>query len=396
MGDKWRETTIGDFTPFSYGKGLPDRQRNQLGTVPVFGSNGIVGMHSEALVNNAGVIIGRKGTAGAVRFCKYPFWPIDTTFYIESKPNREIRYIYYLLRSLGLEHMNADSAVPGLNRNAAHARKILVPPLPEQKAIASILGAMDDKIELNMKMNETLEAMARAIFKSWFVDFDPVPGIGPHKEWQDSPLGKIPKEWMVGKVEDCCNRVENGGTPRRYEVSYWNPATVPWLTSGEVRQDIVITTENKISEEGLTNSSAKLWPKGTTVVALYGATAGQVCLLANEMCANQACCGLVPLPNMQFFNYLYISSSVQQFEQLARGSAQQNLSQQIVADLQVIIPDTTVTEKFEEVLRPLFDKQILNLEQSLTLASIRDALLPKLLSGEIRVKDVERFAEKTK
>ena len=390
MGDNfkgWTETTVGDFSPFLYGKGLAERQRNQLGSVPVFGSNGVIGTHTEALVNNAGIVIGRKGTVGAVHFCKGPFWPIDTAFYVESKPDREIRYIYYLLRSLGLEHMNADSAVPGLNRVAAHSRKILIPPLTEQKAIASILGALDDKIELNRKMNETLEAMARALFKSWFVDFDPIPGLGPHKEWQDSPLGRIPKGWRVRKIRECCSRVENGGTPRREEPEYWKSATIPWLTSGEVRQSIVAITENMISEQGLANSSAKLWPKGTTVVALYGATAGQVCFLANEMCANQACCGLVPVQNMQFFNYLNASSSVKQLEQQARGSAQQNLSQQIVADLPVIIPDAAVLNRFEEVVKPLFEKWILHIEQSRTLASIRDALLQKLLSGEIRIKD---------
>ena len=192
---------------------------------------------------------------------------------------------------------------------------------------------------------------------------------------------------MVRKIRECCSRVENGGTPRREEPEYWKSATIPWLTSGEVRQSIVAITENMISEQGLANSSAKLWPKGTTVVALYGATAGQVCFLANEMCANQACCGLVPVQNMQFFNYLNASSSVKQLEQQARGSAQQNLSQQIVADLPVIIPDAAVLNRFEEVVKPLFEKWISHIEQSHTLASIRDTLLPKLLSGEIRAKD---------
>jgi len=221
MGDKvkgWIETTVGDFAPFLYGKGLHERQRNQLGSVPVFGSNGVIGTHTEALVNNAGIIIGRKGTVGAVHFCKGRFWPIDTTFYVESKPNQEIRYIYYLLRSLGLEHMNADSAVPGLNRNAAHAVKIKIPPLPEQKAIASILGALDDKIELNRKMNETLETMARAMFKSWFVDFDPIPGSAPHNEWQDSPLGRIPKGWRVGTLGEL-SEIVMGQSPTKHPPS---------------------------------------------------------------------------------------------------------------------------------------------------------------------------------
>lgn len=141
MGDKWRQIRLGDFAPFLYGKGLPEKSR-QSGHIPVFGSNGVIGLHNEALVNKAGVIIGRKGTVGAVHFSKIPFWPIDTTFYVEESGDRDIRFIYYLLRSLGLEHMNADSAVPGLNRNAAHAVKLNLPPLPAQKAIASILGAL--------------------------------------------------------------------------------------------------------------------------------------------------------------------------------------------------------------------------------------------------------------
>ena len=174
FSEEWQETTIGEFCPFSYGKNLPKKVRDRLGEVPVFGSNGLVGHHSKPLIQDRGIIIGRKGTVGTVTFSSVPFWPIDTTFYISEDSHRDLRYTFYLLKSLRMEHMNADSAVPGLNRNAAHARKITIPPLPQQKAIAHILGSLDDKIELNRRMNETLEAMAQALFKSWFVDFDPV------------------------------------------------------------------------------------------------------------------------------------------------------------------------------------------------------------------------------
>lgn len=266
-------------------------------------------------------------------------------------------------------------------------------PIDDQRAIASILGSLDDKIELNRRMNETLEAMARAIFKSWFVGFDPIPGLGPHKEWEDSPLGRIPKGWRVGTLKDFCLRIENGGTPRRDKTTYWEPPRIPWLTSGEVRQDIVIETESKISEEGLANSSAKLWPQGTTVIALYGATAGQVCLIAKEMCSNQACCGLIPLSNATYFLYLAASSSVNALERQARGSAQQNLSQQIVAWFPTIIPPEGTLDNFQNYAKPLFEKWTGNLKQSRTLAAIRDALLPKLLSGEIMVKDAEKFVK---
>jgi type I restriction enzyme S subunit len=137
-------------------------------------------------------------------------------------------------------------------------------------------------------MNETLEAMARAIFQSWFVDFDPVrakakgrdTGLPPEiaalfpSELVEVEGREVPKGWGVGTISEWCIRVENGGTPRRDNPEYWNPPKIPWLTSGEVRQDITISTENMISELGFANCSAKMWPKGATIVALYGATAG--------------------------------------------------------------------------------------------------------------------------
>ena len=170
----WKIVTLGEFAPFTYGKGLPVGKRNPLGTIPVFGSNGIVGYHDSSLTEGPTIIIGRKGTVGAVHYSPIPCWPIDTTFFITGNDSALTRFKYYALSVLGLEHMNSDSAVPGLNRSDAHARTLLLPEESEQRAIAHILGTLDDKIELNRRMNETLEEMARALFKSWFVDFDPV------------------------------------------------------------------------------------------------------------------------------------------------------------------------------------------------------------------------------
>ena len=126
MGGEWLETTVGEFCPFAYGKNLPEKKREK-GPYQVYGSNGPVGSHNKPLIENPGIVIGRKGTVGAVHYVAQPFWPIDTTFYVTEAEHRDLRFTYYLLKSLGLEHMNADSAVPGLNRDAAHARKIRVP-----------------------------------------------------------------------------------------------------------------------------------------------------------------------------------------------------------------------------------------------------------------------------
>ncbi len=320
----------------------------------------------------------------------------------------DVLFLYYCFLSPEQRHYILSNAiqtgVPHTNLTILRNTPLILPPLNEQRAIAEILGSLDDKIEANRRMNETLEATARAIFKSWFVDFDPVhsKSRGEHPlgmdaaraalfpdSFEESELGPIPAGWGIGDLKDCCEKVENGGTPKRSEPSFWEPPTVPWLTSGEVRQQIIISTDGFISVSGLANSSAKLWDIGTIVIALYGATAGQVTLLAIPTTSNQACCGLTPLKDMTFFVYLHASNSVEELGMQARGSAQQNLSQSLVADFSTIIPSKEILTVFHNSVTPLFDKWINNLEESRTLAETRDALLPKLVSGEIRVGEVD-------
>jgi type I restriction enzyme S subunit len=294
------------------------------------------------------------------------------------------------------------TTVPRVLKTDVTGLPIPLPPLPEQKAIADILGSLDAKIELNRRMNETLESLARAIFKSWFVDFDPVRAKMDGRQptgmdeataalfpdsFEHVDRGLVPVGWRVGQLRELCERVENGGTPKRNVEEYWNPGEIPWLTSGEVRQPFVVGTENLISELGLSNSSAKLWPRHSTVVALYGATAGIATLLGCEVSANQACCALVPKAGATAFNLLRLRFGFDELVQQARGSAQQNLSQSIVADVKTILPSLVVLESFDARIVPLFDRCVRNLRESRTLATLRDTLLPKLLSGELRVAD---------
>jgi type I restriction enzyme S subunit len=310
-----------------------------------------------------------------------------------------------------------------LNLPTIRALPVLVPPLSEQRAIASVLGALDDKIELNRRMNATLEGMARALFQSWFVDFDPVrakldvmsPSPQPSpigrgrseaggegligmdaetaalfpSEFEESELGLIPKGWEVGKIGDCCIHIQNGGTPRRDEPRFWNNGAIPWLASGEVRQAVITTTESFITEEGLTESSAKWVPEFSTVVALYGATAGQVSFTSFRLTTNQAVCALIPKKHFAFFNYLTMRGATADLENKAVGSAQQNISKGIVEETEVILPPTALIERFTRAASPLFERWISNLQQSRTLATLRDTLLPKLLSGELRVEEAE-------
>ena len=220
---QWATVTVGEFAPFTYGKGLSKKQRNETGGIPVYGSNGIIGYHDTPLTTSPTIIIGRKGTVGAVHYSPSPCWPIDTTFYVTDDDPELLRFKYYALQGLGLEDANSDSAVPGLNRDFAHSIRLSMPPMEEQRRIAGVLGCLDDKIELNRRIAETLEQMARALFRSWFVDYEPVrakqegrwspaqslPGLPAHlydsfpDRLEPSPLGPIPAGWQAAALGDC-------------------------------------------------------------------------------------------------------------------------------------------------------------------------------------------------
>ena len=408
MGSEWAEATLGEISNLKNGKGLKNSFYREDGQYPVWGANGQIARTDELLNEQPVVVIGRVGAyCGSVHAVFEPNWVTDNAIVATPKKGNSFRFLYYFLKYLKPERTSIGSAQALITQTGLKTLKHSVPPISEQLAIAHILGSLDDKIELNRKMNKTLEAMARAIFKSWFVDFDPVrakvEGSDPSlpdeivalfpDNFEDSELGPIPKGWKVKEIRECCSKIQNGGTPKRSESDYWNPGTIPWLTSGEVRQPLITTTENMISEIGLKKSSAKWLPKDSAVVALYGATSGQVAFISSKMTTNQAVCGLIPKASFRYFNYLSLDRSVEILANLARGSAQQNISKGIVETTKVIIPRTDILISFDQVVSPVFDKWVANLEESKTLAALRDTLLPKLISGELRVPEAEKLLE---
>jgi len=173
MGSDWTSATLGDFLTFQRGFDLPNKDRIE-GPYPVIASTGKVGTHNQAMVSGPGVVIGRSGSLGGGQYIQEDFWPLNTTLWVKDFKGNLPLFCYYFVKSIDFKPFNVGSGVPTLNRNHIHPLPVRIPPLPEQRAIAHILGSLDDKIELNRRMNQTLEAMARAIFKSWFVDFLPV------------------------------------------------------------------------------------------------------------------------------------------------------------------------------------------------------------------------------
>ena len=403
MGGEWINTTLGSVLTLQRGFDLPETDRRP-GSYLVIASTGVVGTHEEAKVLGPGVVIGRSGSLGGGQFIQSDFWPLNTTLWVKDFKGNDVRFCYYLLKSLDLANFNAGSGVPTLNRNHIHPLHVYVPSdVAEQRAIAHILGTLDDKIELNLRMSQTLEEMARAIFKSWFVDFDPVRAKAAvrreHPDWTnaqvsraacpnlkpeiaklfpdrfvDSELGEIPEGWRVGALG--------------------NVADVNWGDTNVTKKSYV--------EHGFLAYSAK-GPDGFlpyydydrtgVVLSAIGANSGFTWLAQGKWSCIKNTIRFWCTDESLSTEYLFYATLGKHHWPL-RGSAQPFVSQEDARNVLILKPSENLGNEFGNMVRPLLEKSNLISVENVTLAALRDALLPKLISGEIRVKDVERFLEK--
>ena len=395
----WKIVTLGEFAPFTYGKGLPVGKRNPSGVIPVFGSNGIVGYHDFSLTDGPTIIIGRKGTVGAVHYSPIPCWPIDTTFFITGNDSALIRFKYYALSMLGLERMNSDSAVPGLNRSDAHARTLLLPEESEQRAIAHILGTLDDKIELNRRMNETLEEMARALFKSWFVDFDPVrakmkgrdTGLPPEvadlfpDRLVESELGEIPEGWEIGCFGDIVDQSRDKENPFASPDTIFRHFSIPAFDKDQWPQ-----TERG---ENIKSQKSRV-PPGAILLSKLNPEIERVWfadVASNEraICSTEFLVLQARPPFRRSYVYCLARSPLfrQQIESLVTGTSKshQRAPAGAILTLEAIIPSAPVIHAFDQQVSALLDRSVGCRRETTSLAALRDTLLPKLVSGELRM-----------
>jgi type I restriction enzyme S subunit len=345
-------------------------------------------------------------------------------FYL--RPNRSMILpdfvAYYFHSPMGRHRLLANASqtgVPSIARPVSYLKsiEIPIPPLPEQRAIAHILGSLDDKIELNRRMNETLEAMARAIFKSWFVDFDPVrakaegrdPGLPCEiaalfpDSFQDSELGEIPRGWGVSTIGANTEKLSKGTTPRKRDVSLAGDSpTIPFLKvrnisdSGEIDTSSLEEVPRSIHEGVLKRSILKT----NDILFSIAGTIGRVTILPPELDdsnTNQAIAFIRPqqhgLP-AQFIRLTLLSDRIQ-FEANSRvvQGVQANVSLTVLSELKFTKPPNDVIKTWSKYCGDTLERQGLLIQESRSLASLRDTLLPKLISGELRVPDAEKFVE---
>lgn len=342
-------------------------------------------------------------------------WVASTGFAVVSaKPKVDSCYLYYYLTSENfteyLTRVADGGAYPAFNPSEIKNSELLLPPLSEQKAIAHILSTLDDKIELNQQMNRNLEAITSAIFKSWFVDFDPVRAkmegrqpVGMNAataalfpdSFEDSQLGEIPKGWRVSTIGESV-RVVGGSTPSTKEPIYWEGGTIYWITPKDLASlssPVVVDTERRITEFGLQQISSGLLPKGTVLLSSR-APIGYLAIAEVPLAINQGFIAMIcdrELPNHYVLQWT--RANMDTIKGRANGTTFLEISKTNFRPLNIVISSSKILQCFTEQAAVLHQQIVTNIEQSRTLATIRDTLLPKLISGEIRVKEAEKLVE---
>ena len=399
---------IGEVVSLNYGKSLLEPTRKP-GCIPVFGTNGQCGLHDTPLSQGPGLILGRKGQGHlGVKWYTRPFWVIDTAYFASVKATEvDLRWLYFVIDYVGLDHLKTGEK-PGLSRDTFGRQIFPFPKLDEQRAISRVLGALYDKIDLNQRMNRTIEGLASALFHSWFVDFDPVvakaAGRAPFAlkpelatlfpaTFQDSELGPIPKSWRMGKISEVSSMSRGGINPGDFPTETFDHYSIPAFDEGQQPRPELGSTikSNKFPVPRESVLVSKLNPR-TPRVWMPELAGGRRAICSTEFLV------MTPKPptTRGFLCCLFSSDAfTSEFATFVTGTSNshQRVKPESLLTMDAIIPPARIVERFTAIVRPWFAQSAHNIRESQTLAALRDTLLPKLLSGEIRVRQAEKLVE---
>lgn len=402
MSSTWRRTTWGAEISLEYGKGLRG-YGDARGPIRVYGTNGPVGWTDEPLADGPGVILGRKGAYRGVHYSPDPFFVIDTAYYVAPKTDLDMRWLYYAIIHYRLGEIDDGSPIPSTTRAAVYPRELVVPPKEVQADIARILGALDDKIEQNRRTAAALERLARAIFKAWFVDFEPVKAKAagatsfpsmPKDAFDALPttfteteIGPVPDGWEVQAIGDVVT-VKGGATPSTANPEYWEGGIHSWATPKDMSRlvhPVLLDTERRITDSGVACISSGLLPEGTVLLSSR-APVGYLAVAAVRTAINQGFIAMVcdgPLPPSYVVNWTF--QSLDAIKARASGTTFPEISKKNFRPLPIVVPPPIVVTAFAALADPLFDLLTACVRESNQLAAMRDYLLPQLLSGRVRL-----------
>lgn len=414
--ESWIQTTIGQQVTLQRGIDITKAEQRD-GNVPVISSGGVSSYHDTAAVKGPGVVLGRKGVVGSVFYVEEDYWPHDTSLWVKDFHENNPRFVYYFFKSIApqIARLDVGSANPTLNRNHVHPMAIIWPPLVEQKAIVAVLGALDDKIELNRRMNVTLEAMARALFQSWFVDFDPVrakldgrlpAALDPATaalfpgSFDETELGHIPHGWSATTLGEVCEKgggnIQTGPFGTQLHASDYVDEGIPSIMPSDLRDNRIETSSiTRIREEDAERLNVYRVQAGDVVYSRRGDVERRSLIRRSEhgwLCGT-GCLrvrfgprGLNPFFGASYLGTLESRAWVVRH---AVGATMPNLNTSILGALPMVVPPPELQARFAEIVGPWDECGTIALHQSRTLATLRDTLLPKLLSGELSVTDLK-------
>ena len=373
---EWKEDVLGNVLEVKYGK---DHKKLADGQYPVYGSGGLMRYVDSKLYDGPSILIPRKGTLNNIMFVDNPFWTVDTMFWsIINTDKVDPKFLFYSICKRDFASMNVGSAVPSMTVNILNDIQISYPKnIEDQRRIASILSSLDRKIELNNKINADLEEMAQAIFKNWFVDFEPF----KDGKFVDSELGMIPEGWKVGRLTEIASYM-NGLAMQKFPPEN-NEDSLPVLKIKELGQGFCGTDSDRCScnikdECKIHNGDVIFSWSGTLLVDVW---CGGDCGL------NQHLFKVTSKDYPKWFYYYWTKHHLQEFIHIAKDKAvtMGHIKRGHLEEAMVAIPDNDSMEKAHELFEPILSKMIsLRLESS-RLSLLRDTLLPRLMSGELEV-----------
>ena len=390
--EEWKEYKLEDICSDIFAGGdakklKTTQEKNSINRIPVYANSvdkdGLYGYCQTPIVLKPAVTVAARGSGtGFVAYRKEPFVPIVRLITLITKNNVDIQFLYYNLKNRNLK--GDGSAIPQITIPMIKKEIVSIPNIHIQRKISGILSSLDNKIELNRRINENLEQQAQALFKSWFVDFEPF----KDGQFVDSELGMIPEGWRVGTLEEI-GQIIGGGTPSKANSSFYCENGIPWITPKDLsinKSKYISRGENDITEIGYRNSSAKKIPAGSVLFSSR-APIGYIAIANNEVTTNQGFKSVIPTKAGTCFIYLFLQLYKKYIESLATGSTFKEASGALMKSLKLKIPPQSIFENFESMLNPLFSQQCVLESEIDHLSKLRDTLLPRLMSGKLEIKD---------
>lgn len=356
--EEWKEYKLGELLSIRYGK---DHKKLNDGIIPVYGSGGIMRYVNQSIYDSPSILIPRKGSLNNIIYTETPFWTVDTMFWtIVNTKLVDPKYLYYAICKFDFAGLNVGSAVPSLTVPVIGNIDIILPSLNKQKNIVNILSILDNKIELNRRINENLAQQAQALFKSWFVDFEPF----QDGKFVNSELGMIPERWKAGNLEELVE-VKYGKDHKKLASG-----TIPVYGSGGIMRYV---------DQYLYNEESVLIPrKGSLNNVMY----------VNHPFWTVDTMFYTHMKIEGIAKFIYLLISPKDLLSMNSGSAVPSMTVDILNKIAVIIPPTTILQQFESIVKPLFIMAESLQKENYRLAHLRDTLLPKLMSGELKINDL--------